>query len=364
MSPTLISKVNNWKLKRTAKPRKILVTGAAGFMGSHLVDYLLAEGHRVYGVDDLSGGYLRNVNPRCRFTKLDLFYQDSVRIYIEHIKPEIIYHLAADATEGRSQFTPINCSQRNYMAYLNLLIPAIRAGFEKMVLTSSMSVYGAQRPPFSEEMEAKPEDIYGTNKAAMEKTTQILSEVHGFRYTILRPHNVFGPRQNLADPYRNVIGIFINCLLNNRNFYIYGDGEQKRSFSYIDDLTPCLARAGFAKSSDYEIINIGPREEISINKLAGEVLSHFVEDPKNPPAHLKPEHLPNRPKEVKNAFCTEDKARRLLGYSTKVNLAEGISKMVRWARKLGPQKFIFLEELEITSPSAPKTWTHKLLRKI
>lgn len=339
---------------------KILVTGAAGFMGSHLVDALIDKGYRVFGVDDMSGGYERNVHKKCMFSKIDLRDKKKTAAYITKVKPEIIFHLAADATEGRSQFTPIGCTERNYMAYLSLLVPAIRSGLKKIVITSSMSVYGAQKPPFHENMERKPVDIYGVSKTSMELSTEIMSKTYGFSYTIIRPHNVYGPRQNMADPYRNVIAIFINRLLANKNYYIYGDGTQKRAFTHIDDFTPYIVRAGFGKRCDGEIINIGPSREYSINRLSEIILKSFFSH--GPiPEHLKPVHVPDRPQEVKDAWCTIAKAERLLNYKEKTSLDDGIQKMIRWAKSLGSQKFVYLKHLEIISDNTPVTWKNKLI---
>lgn len=343
------------------KSKRILVTGSAGFMGSHLVDGLIDRGYEhVYGVDDLSGGYESNIHHKSEFTQLDLREKQKTGEYIEKIRPQIIFHLAADATEGRSQFTPMSCTERNYMAYLYLLVPAIKNGLEKMILTSSMSVYGAQTPPFDESMPTLPEDIYGVSKASMEKATRILSGVHKFKYVIIRPHNVYGPGQNLADPYRNVIGIFINCLLNNKNFYIYGDGTQKRAFSYIDDFTPYIIKAAGIPEAEGEIFNIGPTKEYAINELADVVLKEFFPNG-NIPENLKPKYLPMRPLEVINAWCTADKAKRILGYKTSIELPEGVSNMVAWAKTMGPQKFRYLDDLEMITDQTPATWVEKLM---
>ncbi|MBN1642364.1 MAG: NAD-dependent epimerase/dehydratase family protein [Anaerolineae bacterium] len=339
--------------------KRILVTGAAGFMGSHLVDHLVAEGHDVYGVDDMSGGFWRNVNPGSTFHRLDLRDKGATCALVEEIRPQVVYHLAADATEGRSQFTPIACTERNYLAYLNVLVPAIQNGLERMVVTSSMSVYGAQEPPFNEDMAPAPEDIYGIAKAAMEKATEILSTVHGFEYVIIRPHNVYGPRQNIADPYRNVIGIFINRLLQGKGYYIYGDGEQKRAFTYVDDFTPYMAYAGFSPRCRGEVINLGPRQEYSINEMSDTLLDLFYEG-RTP--EIEPIYLPDRPQEVKEAYCTVEKAERLLGYEAKVSLREGMSRMLSWARELGPQQPRYLEEgLELTTGDVPVTWRDRLI---
>lgn len=343
------------------KDLRFLVTGSAGFLGSHLVNTLIEMGcEHVFGVDDLSGGYLDNVNPKSSFTNLDLRKKEETAFYINKIKPEIIFHLAADATEGRSQFTPISCTERNYLAYLNLLVPAIKNGIKKVILTSSMSVYGSQHPPFSEEIPRFPDDIYGISKAAMERATEVLSQTHGFKYVIIRPHNVYGPGQNLSDPYRNVVAIFINCLLNNKNFYIYGDGNQKRAFSYIDDFTPYIIKSAFLKEAEGEIFNIGPIEEYTINELAQIVLNTFFSNGEVP-SRLKPKNLLPRPMEVKEAWCSIDKAKKVLGYKTTVSLEEGVKKMIVWARKKGPQKFHYLDTLEIVNDHTPITWVERLM---
>jgi len=340
--------------------RKVLVTGAGGFMGSHLVDALLGAGHRVLGVDDLSGGYPENVSNDCDFTVLDLRHRDAVESYIRKTKPEIIFHLAADATEGRSQFTPVLCLERNLVAYMHLLTSLIRVGFEKIVVASSMSVYGSQAPPFHEGMERRPDDIYGICKAAMERATEVMSEVYDFRYTLVRPHNVYGPRQNMADPYRNVVAIFINRLLQNKNFYIYGDGEQQRAFTYIDDCTPYLMKTGFDRKTNGEIFNIGPDKEYSINELARVVLACFTSNG-DVPAHLHPQYLPPRPMEVRDAYSTCDKAKCMLGFHSATNLEEGVARTVEWAKQRGPQEPHYLDELEIVSEKVPKTWRERLL---
>ncbi len=341
---------------------RILVTGAAGFMGSHLVDFLVKDpANEVFAVDDLSGGYIDNVNKKAHFTQLDLRDRKKTEEYISKIKPELLYYLAADASEGRSQFTPLSSTERNYLAYMYTLVPSIRYGLKKVVLTSSMSVYGNQKPPFSEDMLKRPEDIYGIAKAAMEDATEILAKVHGFNYVIIRPHNVYGSKQNLADPYRNVIAIFINCILNNKNFYIYGDGNQKRAFTYIDDFTPYFAKSGFDDQCNGEVINIGPKEGYTINQLAEIVLKEFFKDGEIPSA-LKPKYLPLRPQEVMEAYCTNDKATKLLGYKTNTSFQEGAKKFVEWARIKGPQKFKYLKEgVELKTKDLPRTWSEELI---
>lgn len=328
---------------------RALVTGNAGFMGSHLVDELLLLGHEVIGIDDLSGGFWRNINPQCDFRQLDIA-EPYIFDKVKRMGVDILFHLAADATEGRSQFTPISATRRNLMGYMNVLTGAIAGGVQKVILTSSMSVYGKQVPPFDETFPRMPEDVYAVNKASMERITEILSGVHGFRYTIVRPHNVFGERQNIRDPYRNVAGIFINRILRGLPPIIYGDGEQTRAFTHINNFTPFFLKT--LDTCDGEIINIGPREEYPINYLADVILNLMD-------SNLKPIHYPDRPLEVKHAFCTSDKAERLLGYKTLVGFEEGLSRMVRWAKDLGPQELNYLSDLEIVNDKTPTTWSRR-----
>ncbi|MEI6296932.1 MAG: NAD-dependent epimerase/dehydratase family protein [bacterium] len=339
---------------------KILVTGSAGFMGSHLVDGLEKLGHEVYGVDDLSGGFMRNVSNKKNFTKLDLRDRKKTANYIDKLKPEMIFHLAADATEGRSQFTPFSALDRNIGAYMNLLVPAIKNGLKKMVLTSSMSVYGAQQVPFDETMITQPEDVYGSAKASMEICTRVLSNVYGYRYLIIRPHNVFGPRQNLSDPYRNVIGIFLNRLLHNKSFYIYGDGKQKRAFSYINDTIPPMIRAAFNKKCEGKTMNVGGEEAITLNQLAKIITEEFF-GTKEIPKEFIPTHLPGRPQEVKYAYSNHDLALKLMGFKPETSLRDGLREMIKWAKEIGPQEFVYLKELDLENDLVPKTWKDKLL---
>lgn len=337
---------------------KILVTGSLGFMGSHLVDYLHNQGHTVRGIDNLSTGFGSNTNPNAPTFKCDLVTEpELVAGIIEGFKPDIVYHLAAWAHEGLSQFSPNKITQNNHNATLNVLIPAIRAGMKRFVFTSSMSVYGEQTPPFNEEMDRKPVDIYGVSKAASEASIEILSKVHGFEYSILRPHNVYGERQNISDPYRNVVGIFIRRAMQAEPVIIYGDGEQTRAFSYIGDVTPAIARAGFEPKAVGTAINIGPTEEYSINELAKKLSKLF-------PA-LSVEHVADRPLEVKHAYCTNDKAIDILGYQTNTSIEQGLSNMVDWAMALQQKSGIaepkYLDELELVNESTPETWTKKSL---
>ena len=340
---------------------RVLVTGAAGFMGSHAVDRLLDLGHEVTAADSLIGGYVENVNPAAQFVECDLADRAAAAELVKSAAPEVIFHYAADATEGRSQFTPLSSMDNNVVGYLNTLVPAIANGLSKVVLVSSMSVYGAQQPPFEETMPRLPEDVYAAMKASMEAATEHLSAVHGFDYAVVRPHNVYGERQNLADPYRNVVAIFINALLRGRAFHIYGDGEQRRAYSYIGDVNPAIVDGGLSDRSNGQIFNVGSSEDVSINQLADVVRDIFFDG--GPwPAGLDPKYMQARPLEVKNAYCAHDAAEQILGFRNVTSLRAGVEAMVRWARSVGPREPAYLpNSLEIGSEHAPATWREQLI---
>lgn len=331
----------------------ILVTGSAGFMGSHIVDALINKGYtEVYGVDDLSCGNIENVSEDAE----QFFYQGDISIssvaedLVYDVKPDIIFHLAANAREGASFFQPLNIVQRNYLAYMNILEPAIKYRVDKVILFSSMAAYGNQKCPFSEDIPLKPVDIYGANKAIMEHSTEILSNVHDFRYTILRPHNVYGIRQSLRDKYRNVIGIFMNRIMRKEPLYIYGDGEQERAFSYIEDSLPCYINC-IKNNTDGEIINIGGKRKTTINSIKRIVCNAMGRNPDLYPT----EYLPDRPNEVKQAFCTFYKSEKMLGYKENTGIIDGIKKMAEWALKMGHQEWSE-DKLPLWNEKAPIIW--------
>jgi UDP-glucose 4-epimerase len=330
----------------------ILVTGGAGFMGSHLVDQLIREGHSVTVVDNLSGGYLSNINPKAHFIKGDL--QDAKICKKAVADVDMIYHLAAHAAEGQSVFCPVYNAKSNYIGFLQLIEAAINSDVKMFVHTSSMSVYGHQeKMPMREDQPYNPKDPYAVGKAAIEQILPIYKDVFGINYSILIPHNVYGERQNLQDPYRNAIAIFMNRIVSGKPPIIFGDGTQTRAFTYVRDCTPYIAQAGFAWEAFGERINIGSEEVVSLNEVA-----HIVLEEMNR-TDLKPVYAPARPSEVKHSYCSSDKARKILDYKTSTPLRIGIHNMAEWVKKRGHQKFRYWKSLEITK-KAPLVWTKKL----
>ncbi len=335
------------------KTKKILVTGGAGFMGSWLVDELIKRGHRVVNVDDLSGGFLENVNPKCKFVKLDVRDFKKLDKLIEKEKIEIIFHLAAYAAVGQSIFSPIAINDINITPMNNLLVSAVNHNIKRFIFTSSMDVYGKQKPPFNEKMSRLPDDPYGCAKSYCERMLEIFARTYNFEYVILRPHNVYGPRQNISDPFRNVLGIWINRILQGKDPYIFGNGGQKRAFSYIEDVTSPIANAGFSEKAKNQIINIGSDEVVTINR-ACKIVQEIMH------SNSKPIYLEKRLCEVKYAYCTVGKSKKILGYRTNHNLGEGVKIMVEWARRVGAQKPIYRIPLEVKK-KLPRVWKEKLV---
>lgn len=332
------------------KKKKVLVTGGAGFIGSHLTDKLIYAGNEVSVIDDLSGGKIRNVNLNSKFYKVDLRNRVKTEKIIKAIKPEIIFHLAANAAENKAQFSPIDITSRNWNTFINTLVPAIISGMKRIVFTSSIAVYGSRQTPFKETDKPEPEDLYGISKLAIEEALKVLSKVHNFEYIITRPHNVYGPRQNMNDPYRNVVTIFMNALLKKESYYIYGNGEQRRCFSYINDVVDALFKCGFEDSNGM-VFNIGADKDFSINQLSKIVQE--VTGIKIPPIYLE-----ERPQEVKIAIADHSLSKKYLKYEDKTSLYDGIKATWQYAKNLGYQKPKF-DKVELDNPLLPKNWRPK-----
>lgn len=333
------------------KNRRVLVTGGAGFIGSHLADKFIETGHLVSIIDDLSGGKKKNVNPKAKFYICDLRDVGKTDSIIKKIKPEIVFHLAANAAENKAQFSPIDITSRNWNTYINTLVPCIKYGMNRFVFTSSIAVYGALQTPFKETDMPEPEDLYGISKLAIEQSLKVLSTVHDFEYVITRPHNVYGPRQNMNDPYRNVVTIFMNALMKKKPYFIYGNGSQRRCFSYIEDVTIALYKCAFEKVNKMTF-NVGSDKDYTIKELS-QVIQQVSGN------SIKPIHLPDRPQEVKVAISDHTQAKKYLDYQDKTKLIDGIKATWEYALKLGPQEALY-GDIELDSSKLPINWRKKI----
>jgi UDP-glucose 4-epimerase len=327
---------------------RVLVTGIAGLLGSHLADELISQGHEVTGVDDLSGGFRENVPKEARFILGDLRKREVCKKAVKG--QDIIAHLACYAAEGQSVYSPIEINNITLTPINNLLVEAVNQNISEFLFTSSMSVFGDQVPPFNEKMRTQPVDPYGIAKTYCENMLDTFWRIHDLSYTIIRPHNCYGPRQNLSDPYRNCIGIWMNRILKDKHPLIYGDGEQTRAFSYVTDTTKSIAKC--INNADQQIINIGGKKPYSINEACQMVLDVTG-------SKLKAKHIPAR-QEVKYAYCTTAKSERLLGYKDSVTFEEGLRRMWEWAKAKGSQPASYRIPLEITK-GAPEVWRKKTM---
>ncbi len=332
---------------------KIFISGIAGFLGSHIADAMLAMGHEVIGCDNLIGGEKDNVPDGAEFHEDDCNDLESMQKLLRGV--DIVYHTACTAYEGLSVFSPKLVSENTYLNSVSLASAAIKNNVRRFVHCSSMARYGTQETvPFTEDMICKPQDPYGISKFSAELILRNLCGVHGMELVIAVPHNIIGPRQKYDDPFRNVASIMINLMLQGRQPIIYGNGEQKRCFSFVQDDIDCLNKLAFQDNVAGEVINIGPDEEfVTINQLA-ETIAKLIG------FRLDPIYLKDRPQEVKLATCSADKARRLLGYQTKYTLEQGLSEMVAYIEKKGPRPFSYHLPLEIVNELTPKAWTDRM----
>ncbi|MBU4486489.1 MAG: NAD-dependent epimerase/dehydratase family protein [Candidatus Delongbacteria bacterium] len=327
----------------------MFISGAAGFLGSHLAEAFIAEEYKVAGCDNLIGGYLDNVPAEVEFYQYDLNYHNSIVKITKDCG--IIFHCAATAYEGLSVFSPFFVTKNIVQSSVSLITAAIANKAHRFVFCSSMARYGTQdKVPFTEDMIPKPQDPYGIGKYSSELFLRNLCNTHGMDFVIAVPHNIIGPRQKYDDPYRNVASIMINLMMQGRQPIIYGDGEQKRCFSFIQDDIDILFKLAFEREAVGEVINIGPDDEfITINQLAGTIADIIG-------FNLDPVYEKSRPQEVYLANCSADKARRLFDYSPKIRLRDGLRTMVEHIKARGVKPFKYHIDLEIINKNTPDTW--------
>lgn len=302
---------------------RVLITGVAGLLGSRLAEWLSDKSNvEIIGIDDLSGGYIENVHEEVIFYEYNLLDDTLSDIFSEH-KPDIVYHFAAYAAEGLSPFIRRFNYQNNLSATANIVNNCINHDVSRLVFTSSMAVYGSNTPPFDESVAPAPIDPYGVAKFSCEQDIRIAGEMHDLDWCVLRPHNVYGEKQNIWDKYRNVLGIWMNQFLNDKPLTIFGDGEQRRAFSYIGDILPCLWKAGHDPRASKQIINLGGATDYSINEASEMLISSM--------GGGKREYLESR-HEAKYAWCTVQKSIELLDYNETVSLEQGLQRMWEWAK--------------------------------
>lgn len=324
-----------------------LVTGGAGFIGAHLASALLAQGHRVVILDDLSGGFESNLPTKAEFVSgsiLDTALVD--RVFSEN-NFDYVFHLAAYAAEGLSHFIRRFNYQNNLIGSANLINAAVNAQVKRFVFTSSIAVYGASTPPLRESTPAQPEDPYGIAKLAVEMDLRCAHEMFGLDYTIFRPHNVYGPLQNIADRYRNVVGIFMNQALGDLPFTVFGDGSQTRAFTWIDDILPPMVSCVTNPESANQIFNLGSDTPHTVLELA-ERVSQSLNRP------LKINQLEAR-NEVQFAWSDHQKLQSVFGPQPQTPLAEGIDQMATWVKSRGPAIPTPFMPIEI-SRNLPPSW--------
>ncbi len=325
----------------------ILVTGGAGFIGSHIVNDLIAEGETVVALDDLSGGFRENVNPAARFIEGSINNVELIdQIFRQH-KIDYVFHLAAYAAEGLSHFIKRFNYENNLIGSVNLINASVNYNVKCFVFTSSIAVYGPGQLPMREEMIPTPEDSYGIAKLAVEQELRASHHMFGLNAIIFRPHNVYGEYQNIGDKYRNVVGIFMNQIMQGQPLTVFGDGEQTRAFSYIRDISPVMVSAIRNPDAYNQVFNIGADEVFTVNQLAKTVCQEFGVAP-----NIR--HLEAR-KEVVHAYSDHSKVQKFFPRQSHTPLTEGIRRMAAWAKSVGARSSKKFDNIEI-SKNLPPSW--------
>lgn len=324
-----------------------LITGGAGFIGSHVAKHSLALGHEVVILDDLSGGFEDHIPEGATFVQGSITDETLIaELFAEH-KFDYVYHLAAYAAEGLSHFIRRFNYNNNLIGSINLINESVKHKTKCFVFTSSIAVYGKGQLPMTEEMTPVPEDPYGVSKYAVELDLRAAHEMFGLDYIIFRPHNVYGENQNIGDKYRNVIGIFMNQIMQGKSLTIFGDGTQTRAFSYIDDVAIPITNSVNNPAAYNQVFNIGADKPYPVNELAQVVCEEFG-------VKAKINYLAAR-NEVLHAYSDHSKAHNLLGKPTGIDLKEGIARMAAWAKKVGARQGQEFRNIEITE-KLPEGW--------
>lgn len=331
---------------------KALITGIAGFVGSHLARECQRWGWQVTGIDSMIGGDARNVPKGVIWRQTDCAHSSTWEDLIRDT--DVVFHCAATAYEGLSVFSPELVYENTLMASVSVARASVAANVRRLVFCSSMSRYGSQPTPYTEDMPVRPQDPYACAKVGAEEAIRSICGLHGVEYVIAVPHNIYGPGQRYWDPFRNVAAIMVNRVLLGRPPVIYGDGSQRRCLSYISDvIDPLMALA--TRDVAGEVFNIGPDDPgVTITTLARLVL-------KATESSLEPVHFPPRPAEVHTATCSAAKARRVLGYRPEVPLEDGLAHLVEWVQAMGPRPFDYHLPIELPGPCVPRTWADQLM---
>lgn len=324
-----------------------LVTGGAGFIGSHVVKNLLDKGHKVIVLDDLSEGFKDNVPIGADFIDGSVVDEKIILSLFNKYNFDYVFHLAAYAAEGLSSFIKHFNYQNNLIGSINLINASVNFDIKCFVFTSSIAVYGPVQTPMAETTIPQPEDSYGIAKLAVEMELKASQMMFGLDYIIFRPHNVYGEHQNIGDPYRNVIGIFMNQIMQKKPMTIFGDGQQTRAFTYISDVAPIIAESVNNSEARNQVFNVGSDIFYGLNELAEKVSK--VMGVQKEIVYLPPRN------EVKHAYCSHEALESVFGYKPTVELEEGLEMMAKWAMKIGPRRTSIYKSVEI-SKNLPPNW--------